>query len=345
MAAAVSAALMCTSVAAVAASQKVGFSSPFLSDPFQAILVNQTMAAIKVAGMEALPGTNANGDAAKQATDVRNLISSGANALIVNPADSQAIVPVVKYANDKNVPIVMIDIAPAGGKTFMIVRADNKAIGAKACEAVGKATGGKGKVLSLMGDQATTNGRDRSTGFNECMKAQFPGITVIEKPTDWKADKAASEAQTVVTTTPDLKAIYMQSDSVMLAGVLNVLKSGGKLTKVGEPNHIFLASVDGTPYAMEQIRGGLLDVAVAQPLDLYAKYGAFYAKAAPTEKRSSRGPPTIRARSSRSGAISWTTCPPRLSRRPMRTIRPYGATSSLNDAGPGQGDPREARGA
>lgn len=179
VAGAMSAALMSTAFAAAAAPPKIGFSSPFLSDPFQAILVNQTIAAIKADGMEALPGTNANGDAAKQATDVRNLISSGANALIVNPADSEAIVPVVKYANDKNVPIVMIDIAPAGGKTFMIVRADNKAIGAKACEAVGKAIGGKGKVLSLMGDQATTNGRDRTTGFNDCMKAKFPDVTAV----------------------------------------------------------------------------------------------------------------------------------------------------------------------
>jgi ribose transport system substrate-binding protein len=49
---------------------------------------------------------------------------------------------------------------------------------------------------------------------------------------------------------------------------------------VGEPNHIFLTSVDGTPYAMEQTRGGLLDVvAVAQPLDLYANFGALDAKA------------------------------------------------------------------
>ena len=135
----------------------------------------------------------------------------------------------------------------------MIVRANNKGIGALACEALGKGIGGKGKVLSLMGDQATTNGRDRTTGFNECMKAKFPDVTIIEKPTYWKADKATAEAQTIVTTTPDLKAIYMQSDSVMLAGVLNVLKSAGKQTKVGEPNHIFLATVDGTPFALDKI--------------------------------------------------------------------------------------------
>lgn len=273
-----------------AESIKLGYSAPFLTDPFQAIMANQTLKAVKDAGMEAMPATNANGDAGKQATDIRNLISAGAKVLIVNPTDSQAIVPVLEFAASKNVPTVLIDIAPAKGKSAMIVRADNKGIGGKACEALGAAIGGKGKVLSLMGDQATTNGRDRTTGFNECMKAKYPDVTIIEQPTYWKTDKATSAAQTVVTTTPDLVAIYMQSDSVMLAGVLNVLKSAGKLTKVGEPNHIFLATVDGTPYALEKIREDLLDVAVAQPLDLYAKFGAFYAKAAAEGKTFAAGP-------------------------------------------------------
>jgi len=275
---------------ASAGSAKLGYSAPFLTDPFQAIMANQTLQAVKDAGLDTLPATNANGDAAKQATDVRNLISAGANVLIINPTDSQAIAPVLDFAADKKVPAVLIDIAPAKGKAAMIVRADNKGIGGKACEAVGAAIGGKGKVLSLMGDQATTNGRDRTTGFNECMKTKFPNVQIIEQPTNWKADKATSAAQTVVTTTPDLAAIYMQSDSVMLAGVLNVLKSAGKLTKVGEANHIFLATVDGTPYALEKIREGLLDVAVAQPLDLYAKYGAYYAKAALEGKSFQAGP-------------------------------------------------------
>jgi ribose transport system substrate-binding protein len=280
---------MCSTVGALAA-EKVGYSAPFLTDPFQAVMVNQTLAAVKAIGLDALPPTNANGDAGKQATDIRNLISSGANVLIINPADSQAIVPSLAFAASKTVPVVSIDIAPASGKLAMIVRADNKGIGALACEALGKGIGGKGKVLSLMGDQATTNGRDRTTGFNECMKAKFPDVAIIEKPTYWKADKATAEAQTIVTTTSDLKAIYMQSDSVMLAGVLNVLKSAGKQTKVSQPNHIFLATVDGTPFALDKIREGLVDVTVAQPLNLYAKFGAFYAKAALEGKTFSPGP-------------------------------------------------------
>jgi len=71
------------------------------------------------------------------------------------------------------------------------------------------AVGGKGTVLSMMGDQATTNGRDRTTGFKDCMQKSFPGIKVIQQPTYWKTEKATAVAQTVVSSTPDLGGIYM----------------------------------------------------------------------------------------------------------------------------------------
>jgi ribose transport system substrate-binding protein len=137
---------MCTTVSALAA-EKVGYSAPFLTDPFQAVMVNQTLAAVKTIGLDALPPTNANGDAGKQATDIRNLISSGANVLIINPADSQAIVPSLAFAASKTIPVVSIDIAPASGKLAMIVRADNKGIGALACEASEKGSAARARCF------------------------------------------------------------------------------------------------------------------------------------------------------------------------------------------------------
>ena len=279
--------------AALAADGKpftMGYSVGFLTDPFQAIQVDLTVAEAKKAGLKALPVANANGDPGKQITDFHNLIGQGAQGIIVVPTDSDAIVPALTFAATKNVPVVSIDIAPAGGKLAMMVRADNIRMGEDACRTLGKALGGKGTVLSMMGDQATTNGRDRTTGFDDCMKKNFPDMKVIEQPTYWKTDKATSIAQTVVTSTPDLAGIYMQSDSVMLAGVLNVLKSAGKQKDVGQPGHIFLVSIDGTPLALQKVREGALDATISQPLDLYVKYGLYYLQAAVDGKTFAQGP-------------------------------------------------------
>jgi ABC-type sugar transport system substrate-binding protein len=291
--ASVAAALGLHAGAAAAADIKpftMGYSVGFLTDPFQAIQVDLTVAAAKKAGLKVLPVANANGDAGKQITDFHNLIAQGAEGIIVVPTDSDAIVPALAFAESKKIPVVSIDIAPARGKLAMIVRADNVRMGEDACQAMGKALGGKGTVLSLMGDQATTNGRDRTTGFDECMKKGFPGLKVIERPTYWKTARATSVAQTAVTSPPDLAGIYMQSDSVMLAGVLNVLKSAGKLKQVGEEGQIYLISIDGTPLALQKIREGMLNVAISQPLDLYVKYGLSYLEAAVAGETFEQGP-------------------------------------------------------
>jgi ABC-type sugar transport system substrate-binding protein len=261
---------------ASAAGETIGYSAPFLSDPFQAIMADLVTKNAETAGLDLLPVTNANADAGRQITDVRNLLSQAAKGLIVVPVDSDAIIPALNSAKEKNVPVVTIDLGPAGGTVAMIVRADNSRMGEEACKVMGKAVGGKGKVLSLLGDQASINGRDRTTGFNDCMKAEFPDIEIIEQPTYWKTEEATAAAQTVVGATPDLAGIYMQSDSVMLAGVLNVLKSAGKLKAVGEEGHIPLVSIDATPYALDQIRAKMLDAAVSQPLESYVKYGMAY---------------------------------------------------------------------
>ena len=285
-------ALLAAASGAIAAdtNYKIGYSSPFLTDPGQVVQVKFAVEAAKKDGVTLLPPANANGDAAKQITDIHNLIATGAQAIVVGATDSQAIIPAVNFANSKNVPVVATDIPPNGGKLFMIVRADNLEMGDKICKALGKALNGKGTVLSLMGDQANAAGRDRTVGFDKCLAANFPDIKLIERPTYWKPDKATSIAQTIITATPDLSAIYMQSDSIMYAGVSSVLRSAGKLHKIGEPGHIFLASIDGTPPALRAIGDGTMDVVVSQPLDLYAQYSVHYAKAALDGKTFAPGP-------------------------------------------------------
>lgn len=268
----------------------LGYSTGFLQDPFQVVQADTVIASGKKAGLKTLPVANANGDPGKQISDFHNLIAQGAQGILFVARDSEAIVPALDFAASKNVPAVSIDMGPAGGKAAMVVRADNIRMGQDACKLTGKALGGRGTVLSLMGDQATLNGRDRTSGFSTCMKKDFPDIKLIEQPTYWATDKATSVAQTVVTSTPGLGAIYMQSDAVMLSGVLNVLKSAGKLKKVNEPGHIFLVSIDGTPLAMQRIRDDLLDAAISQPLDLYVKWGLYYLQNAVLGKSFAVGP-------------------------------------------------------
>jgi ribose transport system substrate-binding protein len=269
---------------------KLGLSIPFLSTPFFVVMTDQVRSETDALGIDMLEPTNADQDAGQQITDVRTLIDQGATGILAALVDAGAIGPALDYAESRDVPAVVVDDKPSQGKVFMTVRADNAGMGAQACEVMGKQLKGKGKVLSLQGNLATTNGRDRTDGFNECMAEKYPDVQIIERPTKWQTPAAADQAQTVVTATPDLAGIYMQSDSVMLSAVLQVLERAGKDAKVGEPGHLTLVSIDGTPPALDAIRNNRLDASISQPLDLYSKYGVEYLQAAKEGKTFKPGP-------------------------------------------------------
>jgi simple sugar transport system substrate-binding protein/ribose transport system substrate-binding protein len=171
----------------------------------------------------------------------------------------------------------------------MVVRTDNRSYGTKACQFLGTKLGGKGKVVMLEGSLDSINGRDRTEAFNECMKNDYPGITVFGEATEWKGDVAATKLQARLTSDPDVKGIYIQA-SFALSQTNQILKQRGLQVSPGDPKHIFVISNDGVPEELKDIRDGLIDATVNQPADQYAKYGLYYVKAAIAGKTFKPGP-------------------------------------------------------
>jgi ribose transport system substrate-binding protein len=253
---------------------QLGYSAPFLFNEYSIVLQDKVAEAGEAAGFEMLAPTNADSDSAQQNTDIRNLISAGADALIVFANDSNAIVPALDYAAEEGVPVVAIDVAPDGGAVEMIVRVDNIGMGTAACELMAEAIGFEGKVLSLQGAATSINGRERTQGFAECM-AEYPDIELIERPTDWDPEKQVAALQTVLTANPDLKGVFQQAEYALEA-TNAVLEQAGYTAKAGEPDHIFNVSIDATPAALDLVREGVLDAAISQPIDLYGQLGVQY---------------------------------------------------------------------
>ncbi|MGW4130973.1 sugar ABC transporter substrate-binding protein [Amycolatopsis japonica] len=268
---------------------KVGATIPLLTSPFWQAYNNYVPQKAKEQGVESLPTVNADSDPAKQITDINTLLNQGIKGLVVTPLDSAAVVAGLKAAENKGVPVVAVDVAPEGGKVAMVVRADNKAYGTKACEAIGaKVT--SGKVVQVMGDLASVNGRDRSEAFRQCMKTKFPGVQVLEVAAEWKADKASSGLDSLLTANPDIKAVYMQAGGVYLAPTQQALKRKNLSFPVGDPKHVVLVSNDGIPQELAAIRAGELDATVSQPADDYAKYGMYWIKKAMAGETFKAGP-------------------------------------------------------
>ncbi|MGN9908764.1 sugar ABC transporter substrate-binding protein [Phytohabitans sp. LJ34] len=236
-----------------------------------------------------LKTTNSQNDVAKLTSNVQSFISQGVKGIAMAPQDTAAIAPALQSLAAKKIPVVTIDTRPDSGEVFMVVRADNRAYGEKACQFLGTKLKGAGKVVMLQGDLASINGRDRTEAFNDCMKKNYPGITVFGEATNWDGALASQKLQIRLTEHPDIKGVYMQS-SFALAGTLQLLKQRGLLTAPDDPKHVFVVSNDGIPKELQDIAAGNIDATVSQPADLYAKYALFYVKAAIEGKTFQPGP-------------------------------------------------------
>jgi ABC-type sugar transport system substrate-binding protein len=262
-----------------AGSLKIGVSLAGYSTDFWSSYVAFEKAAATKYGVSLVGPISSNGDAGKQATQIRSLIDQGVNALIINPVDSAAIAPTLAYAASKHIPVVSVDVAPTKGKVYMIVRADNILYGKSACKYIGSHAKGAGHVAMLEGDLASINGLDRKNGFLACMKKKYPNLKIVEYATKWDTPTAVNAAKTALSAYSDLKGIYVHW-SGPVPGIIAAEKAAGKFTKVGAPNHIVLFSNDGTPQEHGWIRNGEQDATVSQPANLYAGFAVFYAKQA-----------------------------------------------------------------
>ncbi|WP_369229525.1 sugar ABC transporter substrate-binding protein [Streptomyces sp. R21] len=235
---------------------------------------------IKTDNTNALPLSNSQNDVTKLVANVQVFQNTGAKAVVMAPQDTGAIASTLDTLASKKIPVVSVDTRPDKGDVYMVVRADNRAYGTKACEFLGKQLGGKGKVAELQGALDSINGRDRSEAFAACMKTKFPKIKVFELPTDWKGDVASAKLQSLLAQNPDLNGIYMQAGGVFLQPTLALLEQKKLLKPAGQKGHISIVSNDGIPQEFDAIRKGKIDATISQPADLYAKYALYYAQAA-----------------------------------------------------------------
>ncbi|MFD7370002.1 sugar ABC transporter substrate-binding protein [Streptomyces mirabilis] len=226
-----------------------------------------------------LKTTNSQNDVAKLTANAQTFISQGVKGIAMAPQDTAAIAPTLAQLESKKIPVVTVDTRPDTGNVYMVVRADNRAYGEKACQYLGTRLDGKGKVVMLEGGLDSINGRDRTEAFNDCMKKNYPGIKVFGEATNWDGAVAAQKLQTDLTAHPDIKGVYMEA-SFALSGTLQVLKQKGLLVDPKDKKHVFVVSNDGIPEELKSIAAGKIDATVSQPADLYAKYALFYLKAA-----------------------------------------------------------------
>ena len=226
-------------------------------------------------------------DVAGQIRLVEQMVAEGAQALVIAPADSKALVAACKRAQDAGLVVVNIDnrldaeIVREKGLRAPFVGPDNRKGARLVGDAVARRLKAGDKVAILGGVPGAFNAMARAAGFEDA--AREAGLVVAASQSAfWDTGKANEIASALVRETPDLKALLCANDNMAL-GAASALKQAGR-------TDVLVAGFDNIAAVQSLLREGRIVATADQHADRLAVFGIEYAlemlerKAAPQDR-------------------------------------------------------------
>jgi ribose transport system substrate-binding protein len=187
---------------------------------------------------------------------LEDLVSKKVDAVVLAPANTQAIAAGVRKLNAAKIPVVYDNTRGSGGDFVAYIGADNILVGRTMAEEMVKRMGGKGKLLVLEGFPGQQTADDRLKGVKEVL-AKNPGIQFISQTGKWTLDEGRNVTENTLQRWPDLNAIIGIGGEMSL-GAVEAVKAAGKEGK------IIISSMDVYPAQVAAVKAGKVDYTISQ---------------------------------------------------------------------------------
>lgn len=228
-------------------------------------------------------------DLAEQVALVEQMVAQDVQAIVIAPADSKALVTVLKRAKDAGLLVINIDnkldatTLQQAGLVVPFVGPDNRA-GAKAVgEVLAKKLRAGDQVAIIEGVTTAFNAQQRKAGFEDAMNAA--GIKIVSSQSgQWEMEKANGVAAGIVAAHPNVKALLCANDNMALGAAAAVQAAGkaGQVQIIGFDNIAALKPLlaDGRVLATADQHGDQLAV-----FGIEAALNALKDKSAPVDQQ------------------------------------------------------------
>jgi ABC-type sugar transport system substrate-binding protein len=243
--------------------KRIGLSVSNLSTSFFSTLVKGVQEAADLYGAKLVFRDAQNSDS-QQLTDIADLLTKDIDILIVNPTNTESVMPGIEMANKKNIPVITVDRKASGGKILCHIESDNVEGGRMAARTLAQQFKGEATVIEIEGIPGTSATYERGRGFNEEIQ-KYPRIKVIGRDTANFDRKEAQEVmQCIMQTFHDFDAVFAHNDD-MIIGVMDALKKAKD-----QPQRV-LIGFDAIGEAKEAVQQGHLTATIAQQPKLMGK--------------------------------------------------------------------------
>ncbi len=240
-----------------AKSYTIGFSNPggVGNGWREAMLCSAKAEAVKTGEVTKVTIIHHDTDANGQLADIRSLISQGVSAIIINPADPNALNPGIAEAIAAKIPVVAVDASVTAPGAYNLSN-DQVQYAYLGASWLFKELGGKGDVVYMRGIAGHPADTDRDTGFKKAL-SENPGIKVVkEVATKW--DPATGTAQI-----NDIMSSGLKFDGIWTSGIDSNIVDALKTAK-----HPFVPIVgaDNAGFVSQLLKeSGLKGAAVTNP--------------------------------------------------------------------------------
>lgn len=239
---------------------KIGVSIADLSNPFY-VDIQDGMESVMKEGDELII-MDAGFDAAKQISDIEDMIQQGVDIVCVDPVDSAGIKSSLEACQNAGIPVVAFN-SPVDDTDLVncTVVSDNYMAGELIGEALAEQLGGSGKIAMLTYDVAVVC-YDRAEGFVSAL-SNYPDMEiVVRQEITPGTDTALPVMENILQSYPEITGVFCLNDPSAL-GALAAIEAAGKL------DSIKVVAVDGSDDGKASIAAGrLLATAAQHPVEI-----------------------------------------------------------------------------
>ncbi|HWB14955.1 MAG TPA: substrate-binding domain-containing protein [Vicinamibacterales bacterium] len=198
-------------------------------------------------------------DRDEQVKVVETFLAQKIDGIVIAPLDDRALVPVLKDAAARHIPVVIVDSDVKWDGYLSFVATDNEKAGGLAAERLGEVLGGKGKVVMMRYQEGSASTMAREAGFLSTLAAKFPNIKVVSDNQYGGAttETAYATAESLLATYADVDGVFCPNESTAF-GMLLAIQAAGRAGK------IHLVGFDASDKLIEGLRQGNIDGLVVQ---------------------------------------------------------------------------------
>ena len=222
-----------------------------------------------------LNGIKNESDLAQQVALIDQMIAAEADAIVIAPADSKAVIPALARARETGIVIVNIDNKLDAGVLAQyslripFVGPNNRAGARMVGDYLAGYLSENDQVAILEGVPTAYNSQQRRAGFVDAANAAGLEIVTVQSAF-WDQARAAELTAAILVRFPQLKALMCANDSMALGTV-------SALRQIGRDGDIQVVGFDNISAIQKLVETGVVLATADQHADLLAVYGIEYA--------------------------------------------------------------------